>query len=62
MSLWQRTGVCEMSAEVGGRKHDGYGFILALLCFALTLLVFSAIFTPVSIGSGIDNELLIVGP
>jgi hypothetical protein len=49
-------------AEHLERKSHGYSFIFALACFALTLLVFSAFFTPVSIGSGVDNESLIVGP
>jgi len=40
MSLSHRTGAYEMSAEDRDRKAQGYGFILALLCFALTLLVF----------------------
>jgi hypothetical protein len=62
MSLSPRTGVDEMSAKHLERKSHGYSFILALACFALTLLVFSAIFTPVSVGSGADNESLIVGP
>lgn len=61
MSLSHRTGTYEMSAEDRDRKDQGYGFILALLCFVLALLVLSAIFTPVAIGSGIGNELLI-GP
>ena len=61
MSLSHRTGVFEMSAEDGDRKDHRYGFILALLGFALTLLVFSAIFTPIAIGGGVGNELY-VGP
>jgi hypothetical protein len=61
MPLSHKTGVFEMSAEDGDRKDQGYGFILALLCLALALLVFSAIFTPVAIGSGVGNELY-VGP
>jgi hypothetical protein len=39
------------------RKHPDYGFILALVCLALGLVVASVIFTPVS-----GSESLFVGP
>jgi hypothetical protein len=39
------------------RKHPDYGFILALVCLALGLVVVSVIFTPVS-----GSESLLVGP
>jgi hypothetical protein len=58
----RRIAVSLSPAEHLERKSHGYSFIFALACFALTLLVFSAFFTPVSIGSGGDNESLIVGP
>jgi hypothetical protein len=43
-------------------KHGDYGFILALVCMALALVVASAIFAPVPIGSEISNQMLLVGP
>ena len=43
-------------------KQRDYGFILALICLALALLIASAIFTPAAIGSGITSELTNVGP
>jgi hypothetical protein len=39
------------------RKHRDYGFILALVCMALALVVASVIFAP-----GITSELTTVGP
>jgi hypothetical protein len=39
-----------------------YGFILALICMALALVVASAIFKPMPVGSGITSELTTVGP
>jgi hypothetical protein len=48
------------------QRDDGfirnYGFILALICMVLALLVASAIFTPAPVGSGITSELTTVGP
>jgi hypothetical protein len=43
-------------------KHGGYGFILALICVVLVLLVASAILGPVPVGSEISNQMLLVGP
>jgi hypothetical protein len=43
-------------------KHRDYGFILALVCMALALVVASVIFTPAPIGSGITSEITSVGP
>jgi hypothetical protein len=42
-------------------KHRDYGFILALVCMALALVVASVIFTPASVGSGITSEITSVG-
>jgi hypothetical protein len=61
MSLSSRTDVYETSAEHLEPKSHGYSFILALVCFTLTLLVLSAVFSPVSIGRGISNESIVVG-
>jgi hypothetical protein len=43
-------------------KQSDYGFILALVCMVLALVVASVIFTPVAIGSGITSEITGVGP
>ena len=43
-------------------KHHDYGFVLALICLALALLVASAIFAPVPVGSEISNQMSLVGP
>ena len=39
-----------------------YGFILALVCMVLALVVASAIFTPAPVGAGITSEITSVGP
>ena len=44
------------------RKHSDYGFILALVCLALGLVVASAIFAPMPVGAGINSESWFVGP
>ena len=43
------------------KRHD-YGFVLALICLALALVVASAIFAPVPVGSEISNQMLLIGP
>jgi hypothetical protein len=43
-------------------KHHDYGFVLALICLALALVVASAIFTPAPAGTGIDDQIWFVGP
>jgi hypothetical protein len=44
-------------------KHHDYGFVLALICLALALVVASALFTPAPVGSGINfSEITSVGP
>jgi hypothetical protein len=62
MSLSHSAQVVESQREDADRNHRGYGFVLALVCVVLALVLASAIFTPVSIGSGIDNETSLVGP
>jgi hypothetical protein len=52
----------ETTKQRADRKHGNYGFILALVCMAPTLVVASAIFAPVPIGSEISNQMLLVGP
>ena len=53
--------------EKADLKHRGYGFILAgfilaLVCLALGLVVASAIFAPMPVGAGINSESWFVGP
>jgi hypothetical protein len=62
MSLFHRTDVYQTANERADRKHPDYGFVLVLVCWALTLLVASAIFTPASVGGGISDEISLVGP
>jgi hypothetical protein len=62
MSLSHSAEVLERQKEDADRNHRGYGFVLALVCVVLALVLASAIFTPVSIGSKIDNETSLVGP
>jgi hypothetical protein len=61
MSLLHQTDVYQGSNEKADRKH-GYGFVLALVCVALALVVASVMFTPAPIGRGIGDEILFVGP
>jgi hypothetical protein len=45
------------------RKHPEYGFILALVCLVLGLVVASVMFTPEAVGSGMNSgESWFVGP
>jgi len=44
------------------RKHPEYGFILALVCLALGLVVASVIFAPVAVGAVMNSESWFVGP
>jgi hypothetical protein len=62
MSLLQKTDVFQGSEEKALRKYPDYGFVLALICMALALVVASVMFTPAPVGSGIGDEILIVGP
>ena len=43
-------------------KHHDYGFVLALICLALALVIASAIFTPAPVGTGINDQIWFVGP
>jgi hypothetical protein len=62
MSLAHSAEVLERQKEDADRNHRGYGFVLALVCVVLGLVLASEIFAPVSIGSGIDGEASLVGP
>ena len=58
MSLLHQTDVYQGSNEKADRKHPEYGFALALICVVLA----SVMFTPAPVASGIDDEILFVGP
>ena len=44
------------------RAGRDYGFVLALICLALALVVASALFTPAPVGTGIDDQIGFAGP
>jgi len=56
MSLLYHTG-----QRIDLKRRD-YGFVLALVCMALALVVVRAIFAPAPVGSGITSEVTTVGP
>jgi hypothetical protein len=58
MSLLHQTDVYQGSNEKADRKHSGYGFVLALICVALALVVASVMFTP----AFVRGEIPLVGP
>jgi hypothetical protein len=60
--MFPSTEARERQKEDADRNHRGYGFVLALVCIGVALVLANAIFVPVRIGSGIDNEILLVGP
>jgi hypothetical protein len=62
MSLLHNAGVYQSTNKTNDRKHHEYGFILALISLALALVVATAVFTPVAVGSGIDSEISFAGP
>jgi hypothetical protein len=49
MSLLQKTDVYQRSERNTARRSSDYGFILALICVALALVVVSVAFTPASV-------------
>jgi hypothetical protein len=61
MSLLHKTDVYQSQKERVDHRPE-YGVVLVLICGALALLVASAMFTPAPIGSGISNDILLVGP
>ncbi len=61
MSLLHKTDVYQSQSETTDRKPE-YGFVLALICAALALVIVSAIFAPMRIGSGITGDIVLVGP
>jgi hypothetical protein len=62
MSLSHKADLYEGSIPDTDRKHRDYGFVLALVCMVLGLVVASAIFAPAPVGSGIASEITTVGP
>jgi hypothetical protein len=50
------------TSEKAEFKHPDHGFILAVICMALAVVVASAIFTPAPVGNGITSEITSVGP
>jgi hypothetical protein len=48
--------------EKADLKHRDYGFILALVCLALGLVVASLTFAPGAVGAGMNSESWFVGP
>jgi hypothetical protein len=62
MSFVHNTGIYQGPKETADRKHPEYGFVLVLVCMALTLVVASAIFTPTPVAGGISDEISLVGP
>jgi hypothetical protein len=61
MSLLDKTDVFQTRNETAVRKQPEYGSVLALVCVALTLVVASAIYSPAPVGSGISNEIWLIG-
>jgi hypothetical protein len=58
MSLLHQTDVYQGSNEKADRKHSVYGFVLALICVALALVLASVIFPSAFVG----GEIPLVGP
>ena len=52
----------ETTEQRAHRKHGDYGFVLALICVALALVVASAIFKPAPVGTGVNDQIWFVGP
>ena len=52
----------ETTKHTADLKHRDYGFVLALICMVLALLVGSAIFAPAPVGTGINDQIWFVGP
>ncbi len=62
MTLFHQTEVYETPIAQSDRNRPEYGFVLALACVALALVVANAKFAPAPVGSGMSNDVLIVGP
>jgi hypothetical protein len=62
MSLTSSAEVYKGQTEGADRNHRRYALVPAEICIVLALVLTGVIFTPVSTGSGINNEALLVGP
>jgi hypothetical protein len=60
MSLSQRAVIDRPEEDTPSKHH--YGFILVLICIALSLAVLSAFLTPVSVGNVSGGDVSYVGP
>jgi hypothetical protein len=60
MSLLQKTDVYQGPEENAVRKHPEYGFVLAVLCGALALVIASVMFTHAFVGGELIGPY--VGP
>jgi hypothetical protein len=56
MSLLQRTDIYAGQRETADRKYPGYGFIFALICVVLALVVLNAMY-----GSA-PSDVPLIGP
>jgi len=61
MSLAHKTDVYVKPIRDAKGKPE-YGFILALVCLALGLVVASAIFSPMPVGAELNSDSWFVGP
>jgi hypothetical protein len=59
MSLFHRTDLYVKQSS--DRKTNDYGFILALVCIVLVLVI-ASVLTPVSVGHGLNSDTWSVGP
>jgi hypothetical protein len=62
MTLSHQTDVYETPSAQSDRNRAEYGFVLALACVALALVVANAKFAPTPLSSGISNDVVVVGP
>jgi len=60
--MLHKADVYQSGNERADPKHPEYGFILALVCMALAVVVASAVFTPAPVGAGVTSEITSVGP
>ncbi len=60
MSLLQKTDIYQVREENAARKHPEYGFVLAVACVALALVIASVMFTHAFVGGELIGPY--VGP
>ena len=62
ITLWVSSSHSAVKAAIEPPQIDRVGFILALVCMALAIVVASAIFAPAPVGSGINfSEITTTG-